>query len=145
MAEFLLDGGSTFEDHAALRLAVSEGIQAGGVKVKLTSVSARTIKQNRMLFATLEDIARHVNWHGRKIGKKGWKIMLTAILNKQDVVPGIDGGFVALGSETSGMSRRLFADLITLAIAFGNEHGVQWRNPDWESQVREYLKENGLA
>lgn len=52
--------------------------------------------------------------------------MFTASLSKQDVVPGIDGGFVVLGKATSSMSKREFAELVELIYAFGAERGVRF-------------------
>ena len=54
--------------------------------------------------------------------------MLTASLKKQDAVPNLDGsGFVVLGQRTSEMTIAEMVDVITLAHAFGDSKGVQWR------------------
>jgi len=50
----------------------------------------------------------------------------TASLNKQRAVPGIDGGFVVLGTKTSRMTKPEMADLIELMYAFGAERGVRF-------------------
>lgn len=52
--------------------------------------------------------------------------MLTAGLKRQQVVPGIDGGFVVLGTSTRNMTKSEMGDLIELIYAFGAEHGVRW-------------------
>ncbi|SIR39409.1 NinB protein [Aeromonas sp. RU39B] len=97
----------------------------------------RSLAQNALFWAVMTDIANQVTWHGRKLSKEEWKIVLSAALYKQSVVPNIDGtGFVALGQSTSKMTVREMRDLIELAQAFGAEQGVQFgdesrRGFDW--------------
>ncbi|PLR48655.1 hypothetical protein CYR40_05665 [Chimaeribacter arupi] len=86
----------------------------------------RSISQNAKLWACLNDISEQVNWHGRKLTSEEWKWVFTAALKKQDVVPGIDGGFVVLGQSTSRMAVREMRDLIELISAFGAEHNVRF-------------------
>ena len=88
--------------------------------------SIRSVEQNAKMWAMLTDISRQVDWYGNRLTKEEWKIVLTAGLKQQKVVPGLDGGFVAIGSSTSKMSIAEMADLITLGYAFGNEKGVKW-------------------
>lgn len=78
----------------------------------------------------LSDIARQVDWYGRKLTPEEWKHVFTAALAKQDVVPGIGGGFVVLGKSTSKMTKAEMAELQTLMEAFGAEHGVRFTAPD---------------
>ena len=92
----------------------------------LIKPATRTLEQNAKLWAMLGEIAAQVVWHGRKLSSDEWKIVFSAALKKQDVIPGIDGGFVAMGQSTSRMTKREMADLITLIEAFGIEHGVQF-------------------
>lgn len=89
----------------------------------------RTEIQNRKLWPMLSDVSRQVEWYGRKLSSEDWKNIFTASLKKQDTVPGIDGGVVILGQSTSNMSKRMFADLISLIYAFGDERGVIWSGP----------------
>lgn len=84
----------------------------------------RTIDQNSKLWACLADVSKQVVWHGRKLSSEEWKHVFTASLKRQDVVVGIDGGFVVLGQSTSDMSRRALNELIELIYAFGAEHRV---------------------
>lgn len=86
----------------------------------------RTIDQNSKLWACLADVSKQVVWHGRKLSSEEWKHVFTASLKKQEVVVGIDGGFVVLGQSTSNMSKNELADLIMLIYAFGAEHGVMF-------------------
>jgi NinB protein len=88
--------------------------------------STRSLEQNARLWAMLTDISRQVDWYGRKLTPYDWKHMFTASLKKQDVVPGIDGGFVVLGASTSKMTKAEMCDLQTLMEAFGAEKGVRF-------------------
>lgn len=86
----------------------------------------RTTQQNARLWAMLGDVAAQVTWHGRRLRAEEWKCVFTAALKRQDVVPGIDGGFVVLGASTSRMSRRELGDLMDLIEAFGAQQGVRF-------------------
>jgi len=87
----------------------------------------RSLEQNRMMWANLEDIAQQVVWYGDKLTKDEWKDVLTAALKKQKVVPGIEGGFVVLGARTSKMTVPEMTELIELSTAFGTQQGVKFR------------------
>jgi len=87
----------------------------------------RSLEQNRMMWANLEDIAQQVTWYGVKLTKDEWKDVLTAALKKQKVVPGIEGGFVVIGARTSKMTVPEMTELIELSTAFGTQQGVKFR------------------
>ena len=89
----------------------------------------RSSAQNARMWAMLEDVARQVEWHGRKLSKEDWKHVFSASLKRQDAVPGIDGGFVVLGQSTSKMTVGEMGDLMTLMEAFGAEQGVRFSAP----------------
>ena len=52
-------------------------------------------------------------------------------MTKQDVVPGIDGGFVALGKSTSNMTKPEMCELQDLIEAFGVQQGVKFTAPEF--------------
>ena len=87
----------------------------------------RSLKQNRLMWANLEDIAQQVVWYGQKLDKQEWKDVLTAGLKKQKIVPGIEGGFVVIGARTSKMTVAEMNELIELATMFGTQQGVKFR------------------
>ena len=87
----------------------------------------RSLEQNRMMWANLEDISQQVVWYGVKLTKDEWKDVLTAALKKQKVVPGIEGGFVVIGARTSKMTVPEMTELIELSTAFGTQQGVKFR------------------
>lgn len=86
----------------------------------------RSLQQNARLWGMLNDISQQVDWYGRKLSPENWKHVFSAALKKQDVVPGLDGGFVVLGLSTSKMTVGEMADLQTLMEAFGAENGVRF-------------------
>lgn len=99
----------------------------------------RSLAQNRMLWACLRDVSSQVIWYGKKLDSESWKHVFSAALNRQETVPGIDGGFVVLGKSTSKMRVCEMRDLITLIHAFGAENNVQFsdesaRAAEWASR-----------
>lgn len=87
----------------------------------------RTLDQNALLWPLLTEVARQVDWYGQKLTEDEWKDVFTAGLRKQKAVPGIDGGFVMVGSKTSRMNKREFSELVELIYAFGAERGVKFQ------------------
>jgi hypothetical protein len=86
----------------------------------------RSLEQNRKMWALLHDLENQVVWHGQKLTAENWKDVMTASLKRQQVVPGIDGGFVVLGTSTRKMTKLELSELIELIYAFGSQHGVEW-------------------
>lgn len=96
----------------------------------------RTKDQNAKLWPMLTDVSEQVVWHGSTLTPEEWKHVFTAALHRQKVVPGIDGGFVAIGLSTSKMRVGELRDLIELIYAFGAEHGVKWS--DEAKRIKEW-------
>lgn len=90
----------------------------------------RSLEQNARMWAMLTDVSRQVDWYGRKLSPEEWKHVFSASLKKQDVVPGLDGGFVVLGISTSKMTIREIGELMELMEAFGAERGVRFTCPE---------------
>lgn len=108
----------------ARRLAAAQcGLAPDGYIVEIKPPT-RSLEQNARLWAMLTDVSRQVDWYGRKLSQEEWKIVFTASMKKQDVVPGLDGGFVAMGQSTSKMTKSELGDLMTLIEAFGAQHDV---------------------
>jgi hypothetical protein len=91
----------------------------------------RSLQANARMWAMLTDVSKQVNWYGRKLTPEEWKHVFTASLSKQDVVPGIDGGFVVLGKSTSKMTKSEMAELQDLIEAFGAQQGVRFTAPEY--------------
>ena len=103
----------------------------------------RSLAQNRMLWACLRDVSEQVIWYGKKLDSESWKHVFSAALNRQETVPGIDGGFVVLGKSTSKMRVGEMRDLITLIHAFGAEHNVRFS--DEAARAKEWAERFGAA
>ena len=97
----------------------------------------RSTPQNRKLWVMLSEVATQVDWYGKKLDSEDWKNIFTASLKKQRTVPGIDGGFVVLGTKTSRMTKPEMAELIELMYAFGAEKNVTFKDIESESYAFE--------
>lgn len=94
-----------------------------GYRVEIKPAT-RSLEQNARMWAMLTDLAEQVVWHGQRLTAENWKDVLTAGLRRQQVVPGIDGGFVVLGTSTRKMTKPEMAELIEFITAFGTQQGV---------------------
>jgi hypothetical protein len=101
-------------------------LMAGNKLVLTIEQEKRSQEQNQLLWSVLTDLSKQLPWHGVNLTKEEYKDLLTAGLKKQRAIPGIDGGFVVLGTSTSKMTKQEMTDLITLAHAFGDEREVKW-------------------
>jgi hypothetical protein len=106
-------------------------LMAGQRVVVEIKPETRTLAQNARLWAMLTDVSKQVNWYGRKLLEEEWKHVFTASLAKQDVVPGLDGGFVVLGKSTSKMTKPEMSELQQLIEAFGAQQGVRFTAPEY--------------
>lgn len=85
----------------------------------------RSLDQNALMWARLTEIARRVDWYGRKLTPTDWKDIFTASLRQAISVPGIDPGtVVVLGLHTSDMSQAEMSLLLDLIDAFAAERGI---------------------
>ena len=116
--------------HAAMSKSIwpqlKNALMAGQRMVLEIKPATRSLEQNARLWAMLTDISKQVDWYGRKLTPDEWKHVFSAALKKQDVVPGLDGGFVVLGLSTSKMTKAEMCDLQTLMEAFGAEREVRF-------------------
>jgi len=103
----------------------TKGLQAGAVVITLGR-ETRSTDQNSRLWPSLQDVASQVDWYGNKLSKEDWKDVFSAAWKRQNVVPGLDGGFVVMGIRTSKMSKSEFSELLEIIYAFGAEKNVKW-------------------
>lgn len=96
-------------------------------------MTTRSIEQNKRMWAMLRDVSQQVVWHGQKLADTEWKDIFTAALKRQKVVPGIDGGFVVLGTSTRSMTVADMGGLMELMEAFGAEQGVRFTTREYET------------
>src|ERR1700730_8984346 len=102
----------------ARQMASRACIQAPDGYIVEIKPRTRSLDQNARMWAMLTDISKAVDWYGRKLAPEESKHVFSASLKKQDVVPGIDGGFVVLGQSTSKMTVREMSDLMELMTVF---------------------------
>ncbi len=124
----IIDGSVQIK--AALDWAYSlilKGLEGGSVAIDIyRHEEVRNLNQNAKMWPMLSDISEQVVWHGEKYSPDDWKDILSSDWSKQTIVPGISGGFVALGVRTSKMNKREFSELIELMYAFGATKDVRW-------------------
>lgn len=113
------------EDRAQAVEAVRRAQRGYVVEVRAPT---RSLMQNARMWAMLEEVSAQVDWYGRKLTPEEWKCVFTAALKQQTIVPGIDGGFVAIGAHTSTMTIEELGDLMELMAAFGAERGVVFKD-----------------
>jgi hypothetical protein len=92
--------------------------------------ATRNLDQNAKLWAMLSDISR-AKPEGRAWVPETWKAAFMHSLGHQvQFCEGLDGaGPFPLGFRSSRLSKRQFADLITVVQEYGDRHGVAWSEP----------------
>lgn len=110
---------------------IKSSLMVGHRMVVEVKPETRSLAQNARLWAMLTDISKQVDWYGRKLTPEEWKHVFTASLTKQDVVPGLDGGFVILGKSTSSMTKGEMSELQELMQAFGAQQSVRFTAPEF--------------
>ena len=110
------------------------------VKVTITEPD-RTDEQNKKLHAMLKDLAEQVDHAGQKWSASVWKRLCVAAWLREEgknpaMIPAIDGmGVDVLYEQTSKLSIKRCASLLTWIEAYGAECGVKWTQPDrWGGQ-----------
>lgn len=93
----------------------------------------RSDAQNRLLHSRISDIARQLEWAGKKRDTDTWKRLLTAAWLRArgepvEFLPAIDGhGVDVVFRHTSKLTRAECVELSDYIMAWGDEQGVQWR------------------
>lgn len=96
----------------------------------------RSTAQNAKLHAMLSDIARQVEWAGKRRDVEAWKRLIVAAWCRAEgeaveFLPAIDGkGVDIVFRRTSEMTRAEVASLIEYAYAWGIEAGVVFNEPE---------------
>lgn len=113
------------------RASIIKAIQNApeGFQISITEPK-RSLEANARMWAMLGELSDQLEWHGQKLSPENWKDMCTAALKRQQVVPGIDGGFCVLGTSTRRMTKGEMAELIDFISAFGAQHNVRFVEPE---------------
>ena len=93
----------------------------------------RSLDQNARLWAMLTDISKAMPQHGRRHTPDDWKcLFMHACGWEVQFLDGLDGRPFPSGFKSSRMTVKQMADLITFIMAYGDEHGVAWSEPEPE-------------
>lgn len=99
----------------------------------------RSDAQNKLLHAMLGDIARQVEWAGKKRDTDTWKRLLTAAWLRArgesvELLPALDGhGVDVVFRHTSKLTRAECSELCEFVMAWCAEHDVALRDArQWE-------------
>jgi hypothetical protein len=90
----------------------------------------RTDAQNRLLHAWIGEIAKTVEWAGKKRDPETWKRLLTAAWLRArgesiEVLPALDGhGIDVVFRHTSKLTKAECSELSEFVMAWAAEHGV---------------------
>lgn len=100
---------------------------------------AKSREQEEKYHAQIGDIAAQCEFMGKKWSEEEWKrILIDAFARIKAaegdplkgwgrIVPSLDGtGFVQLGIQSRGFSKRIGSEFIEHLYAYGTENGVQW-------------------
>lgn len=98
----------------------------------------RSLDQNAKFHAMCTDIAKAgIQWAGKPRSAEEWKVLLVsghsaATRHEVEVVPGLEGEFVAIRESTASMSKERSSSLIEYTLAFGAAHGVKFSASEHE-------------
>jgi hypothetical protein len=95
-------------------------------------------EQKKRFHAMVRDIASHIPvWCEMRMDEEDWKRLLLAGAFGQKIVPNpIGDGFLVMNNKrVRDMPKPNMTDLITQILAFGNERGVEWTDPEWQSYL----------
>lgn len=110
-----------------------KALETGAVAVDVyRPEELRTLEQNSKQWPMYHDLSNQLEWHGQKLSPEHWKELLSNEWQAQKIVPGISGGFCALGVRTSKMKKREMSELIEIVYAFGSSNGVKWSEKSLE-------------
>lgn len=93
----------------------------------------RTDEQNDLLQPACRDLSRCLVWKGYKLSQDEWRWLICAAVLGQKIVPGINGGIVALGGSSRKLLKQQATDALTLCFSMGD---APWEyDPSQQAQV----------
>lgn len=102
----------------------------------------RSDPANRLLHATIAEIAAQVEWAGAKRDAETWKRLLVAAWCRTrgasvEILPALDGhGVDIVPARTSKLTRAECSELQEFVYAWGVEQGVRFSVPAWAEEGR---------
>lgn len=104
-------------------------------KVVIVQDPTRTIEANARLHAMLTDIARQASYLGQKRSVEFWKGLFVsgwtiATGQRPEIVPGLEGEFIAIRESTATMSGKRLASVMEYIEAWGINQGVRFTAPE---------------
>lgn len=133
-------------DHVRANALAAVRTAPDGFSVSI-SEPKRSTDQNSKFHAIVADIARSpLKWAGKSRSPEQWKAILisghsVATDQAGEVIPGIEGEFVAIRESSANMSVRRAASLIEYTLAFCAMHGIELI----ETQRRGFMEERTAA
>lgn len=103
-------------------------------------MSCKSWEQVKRFHAMVSDISRDIPvWCEMPMDKEDWKRILLAGAFGQKVVPNpIGEGFLIVNNKRIRDSDKPdLSQIITQMMAFGNERGVRWTDPEWLAMMEE--------
>ena len=113
-------------DHVAFVERLSQRPYTTPYVVIIELEDGRTTDQNALMWASLREVSKQLQWDGQYLSPEDWKDIFTAALRQQRAVQGLDGGLVFLGLHTSKLSKQEMSDLQELIFSEGVKRGVQF-------------------
>lgn len=107
-------------------------LMAGTRLVVEVKDETRRTAQNNLLHSSLSDVAKQVDWCGKRLHIDVWKRLMTAAWLRElgespEMIPALDGkGFDVIFERTSTLTVKQCASLTDWVHAFGDEHAVKW-------------------
>jgi hypothetical protein len=111
---------------------IKPALAAGQRLVVEVKPEMRSNAENNLLHALIDEIARKLEWAGKKREPETWKRLLVAAWcrvhgESVEILPALDGhGVDIVPARTSKLSRKECADLIEYVFSWGVEQGIEW-------------------
>lgn len=116
----------------------AKGMLVAGHKLSVDIRRAtRSEAANRLLHATIAEIAEQLEWAGKKRTPEVWKRLLVAAWLRArgehvEILPALDGHGVDIVFErTSQLSRAECSELQEFVFSWGSENGVKFPAPEY--------------
>jgi hypothetical protein len=111
---------------------VAEQLESGKIGWLQWQENTRSLEQNARLHAMIADIAKQIDYLGKKRTLDEWKTLLISahsIATKEgaEVIPGIEGEYVSIRESSASMSVARMTSLMDYVEAYGTINGVKFR------------------